>query len=150
MVLISVSRTALPVTQADIFDQSSGTVAHHTLHGLVCIDTTTSATFCAPVARKVDDGGYTSTAVANWITVELGCPKRIFQTEEEPAVMRMAEMIRAVAGKMCTAMTLRQSAAHSSLSDGAAERGVQSVRGLTKTLMVQVSEQTEFDETTAV
>ena len=62
--------------------------------------------------------------------------------------MRMAEMARAIAGRMGTEMTLRQSPPNTSQSVGVAERAVQSARGLAKTLMAQVSQQTQrvFDE----
>ena len=66
--------------------------------------------------------------------------------------MRMVEMARAIAGRMGTEMTLRQSPPDSSQSVGVAERAVQSARGLAKTLMAQVSQQTQlvFDESCAV
>ena len=39
------------------FDQGCGAVAHHTLRALVCVDTSTRATVCTPMARKIDDVG---------------------------------------------------------------------------------------------
>ena len=68
--------------QAVYFDQGFGAVAHHTLRALVYLDTSTRATVCTPMTRKIDDGGKTLTAVSTWITTELGCPKLIFQTEK--------------------------------------------------------------------
>ena len=68
--------------QAVFFDQGCGAVAHHTLRALVCVDTSTRATVCTLMVRKIDDGGRTLTADSTWITTELGYPKLIFQTEK--------------------------------------------------------------------
>ena len=68
--------------QAVYFDQGCGAVAHHTLRALVCVDTSTRATVCTPMARKIDDGSKTLTAVSTRITTELNNPKLILQTEK--------------------------------------------------------------------
>ena len=67
--------------QAVYFDQGCAAVAHHTLRAWVCVETSTRATVCTPMAREIDTGGKTLTAISTWITTELGYPKLIFQTE---------------------------------------------------------------------
>ena len=92
-----------------------------------------------PSSTERDDGGYTPAAVSAWITAELCLPGTHLT---EPAVMGIADMTRATAGRVSAEMTLRQT----SQSDGAAEREVQPMRGLAQTLELCDQTRLEFDD----
>ena len=134
--------------QCDYFFQ--GTESEYAdVPALVCIDTSTGATFATQCMQK-GDCPYTIQALASWI-LELGHPKLALRSDGEPAITLLCEKVKArVLAKRegdIDALMLDISPRDSHQSNGAAERAIQTTRGLMRTLISHLKRNTNANIT---
>ena len=91
--------------------------------------------------QKGDDGGYVTQSLSVWIA-SLGYTMVTLHSDKEPAICWVRDRVQANLIERGMSVTTRASPTHSHESNGGAERAVQSVRGLARTLVTQVEYRT--------
>ena len=91
--------------------------------------------------QKGDDGGYVTQSLSVWIAA-LGYTMVTLHSDKEPAICWVRDKVQANLIERGMSVTTRASPTHSHESNGGAERAVQSVRGLARTLVTQVEYRT--------
>ena len=114
---------------------------HDNVKALVAIDRSSGAIFASGVMQKGDDEGYVTQSLSVWIA-SLGYTMVTLHSDKEPAICWVRDKVQANLIERGMSVTTRASPTHSHESNGGAERAVQSVRGLARTLVTQVEYRT--------
>jgi len=126
--------------ELDYFFLSGGTAtaAEPSPAGLIAVDRSTGSIFATVVRAKGVKDAYTQAALTAWI-LDLGHRVVTLQTDAETALTGMVEHVRnrLAAGSNAAPTTIHLQCApiESHQSNGAAERGAQTVRALARTLV---------------
>ena len=128
----------VPVVQIDYFFQSDD---GRGLPCLVAVDRGSGMPFASQVTRK-GNCAYAVKALSAFL-LSVGHLRMILQHDQEPAIRNLAELTHEKVLQLNGAirMTTRESPVDSHQSNGAAERGVRTVRGLARTLLQAVQRQ---------
>ena len=105
--------------------------------GVIATDTSTGAIWATMVpAKGLAAGAYAALSFNMWIK-ELGHLRITLQTDGEPAILEFAEGIAARAAQLerMAKINLQHSPVESHGSNGAAERSIQTIRGLAKVFL---------------
>ena len=130
-----------PVIEMDYAEQGKSNQPHDNVKALVAIDRSSGAIFASGVMQKGDDGGYVTQSLSVWIA-SLGYTMVTLHSDKEPAICWVRDRVQANLTERGMSVTTRASPTHSHESNGGAERAVQSVRGLARTLVAQVEDRT--------
>ena len=114
---------------------------HDNVKALVAIDRSSGAIYASGFMQKGDDGGYVTQSLSVWIA-SLGYTMVTLHSDKEPAICWVRDRVQANLIERGMSVTTRASPTHSHESNGGAERAVQSVRGLARTLVTQVEYRT--------
>ena len=118
-------------------EQGKSNQPHDNVKALVAIDRSSGAIYASGVMQKGDDGGYVTQSLSVWIA-SLGYTMVTLHSDKEPAICWVRDKVQANLIERGMSVTTRASPTHSHESNGGAERAVQSVRGLARTLVTQV------------
>ena len=122
-----------PVIEMDYAEQGKSNQPHDNVKALVAIDRSSGAIYASGVMQKGDDGGYVTQSLSVWIA-SLGYTMVTLHSDKEPAICWVRDRVQANLIERGMSVTTRASPTHSHESNGGAERAVQSVRGLARTL----------------
>ena len=126
-----------PVIEMDFAEQGKSNQPHDNVKALVAIDRSSGAIFASGVMQKGDDAGYVTQSLSVWIA-SLGYTMVTLHSDKVPAICWVRDKVQANLIERQMSVTTRASPTHSHESNGGAERAVQSVRGLARTLVTQV------------
>jgi hypothetical protein len=109
--------------------------AHCNLKGLVAIDTTSGAMLTVPVQKKGSSDLYAVESVCHWLK-ELGYPRIVIRSDNEPSIRDFVGKVVSVSNAKGDHLQIVQetSPRHSSQSNGAAERAIQTTDGILRTM----------------
>ena len=130
-----------PVIEMDYAEQGMSNQPHDNVKALIAIDRSSGAIYASGVMQKGDDGGYVTQSLSVWID-SLGYTMVTLHSDKEPAICWVRDRVQANLTERGMSVTTRASPTHSHESNGGAERAVQSVRGLHRTLVAQVEDRT--------
>ena len=127
-----------PILQMDYFFQGDDETFADT-PAIICVDTSAGAVFATQCTQK-GSCPYTLAALSSWVG-ELGHARIILQSDGEPAIMALAQKMRGKIAKDSETdqISLQAAPRGSHQSNGAAERAVQTVRGLMRTLLLAMT-----------
>ena len=127
------------VIEMDYVEQGMSNQPHEDVKALVAIDRSSGAIYASGVMQKGDDGGYVTQSLSvgsqHWDYTMV-----TLHSDKEPAVCWVRDRAQANLTEREMSVTTRASPTHSHESNGGAERPVQSVRGLVRTLVAQVED----------
>ena len=118
-----------PVIEMVYAEQGKSKQPYDNVKALVAIDRSSGAIFASGVLQKGDDGGYVIQALSLWIA-SMGYTMLTLHSDNEPAICWVRDKVQ-------TCLTER-----GECHNGGAERAIQSVRGLARTLVTQVEQRT--------
>ncbi len=125
-----------PIIQLDYHElDSSNDGANCNLKGLVAIDTTSGAILTVPVQKKGSSDLYAVESVCHWLK-ELGYPWIVIRSDNEPSIRDFVGKVVSVSNAKGDHLQIVQetSPRHSSQSNGAAERAIQTTDGILRTM----------------
>ena len=123
-----------PVIEMDYAEQGKSKQPHDNVKALVAIDRSSGAIFASGVMQKGDEGGCVTQSLSVWIA-SLGYTMVTLHSDKEPAICWVRDKVQANLIERGMSVITRASPTHSHESNGGAERAVQSVRGLARTLV---------------
>jgi hypothetical protein len=127
---------AQPIIQLDYHEfGGSNDGAHCNLKGLLAIDTTSGAILTVPVQKKGSSDRYAVESVCHWLK-ELGYPRIFIRSDNEPSIRDFVGKVVSVSNAKEDHLQIAQetSPRHSTHSNGAAERAIQTTNGILRTM----------------
>ena len=125
----------------DYTEQGKSKQPYDNVKALVAIDRSSGAILASGVMQKGDDGGYVTQSLSVWIA-SLGYTMVTLHSDKEPAICWVRDKVQPNLKERGMSVVTRASPTHSHESNGGAERAIQSVRGLARTLVTQVEHRT--------